>query len=89
MVRNITDTLHSVAGLWLGLNCFCFILTIVEIILLARHSLKPKTFVIMNTLKSAIWVTIFVFDIIAVVRKSNDISTARSAVSLVLEAGLT
>lgn len=80
----------GIAGLWLGLLCFCFALTIIEIILLFMHRLKPMAFIIMNSLKSGIWVSIFVFDVIAVVQNANTVgqSNVRSSVGLVIEAGL-
>jgi hypothetical protein len=84
---NATDEDNSVAGLWLGLNSLCLILTIIEIILLARHKLKPATFVIMNSIKTGIWGTIFVFDIIAIAQAQNNVnySRRRSAVGIVIE----
>lgn len=47
-------------------------------------------FIIMNSLKSGIWVSIFVFDVIAVVQNANTVgqSNVRSSVGLVIEAGL-
>lgn len=77
----------SVAGVWLGLNCFCLILVIVEIVLLARHKLKPLTFVIMNAIKTAIWAAIFIIGIVGVAQRSGD-RAAVSAVSLIIEAVL-
>ncbi|KAE8444312.1 hypothetical protein EG329_000622 [Mollisiaceae sp. DMI_Dod_QoI] len=49
----------------------CLILTITEIVLLARHKLKPKTFVILNTLKSTIWTVIFILDIVSFVDNNS------------------
>lgn len=63
----------------------CLILTITEIILLARHKLKPKTFVIFNTIKSTIWTVLFVLDIVSFVDNN---SRTVSFVGLIIEAVL-
>jgi hypothetical protein len=46
-------------------------LTITEIVLLAKHKLKPLTFLIMNVVKSGIWTVIFVLDVISAVDNSE------------------
>jgi len=63
----------------------CLVLTITEIVLLARHKLKPLTFIIMNVVKSAIWTVIFVFDIISAVDNS---ARTTSVFGIIIEAGL-
>jgi len=63
----------------------CIILTITEIVLLARHKLKPLAFLIMNVVKSTIWTAIFVIDVISVV--GNNSRTA-SAIAIIIEAVL-
>lgn len=52
---------------WIALCVICLILTITEIILLARHKLRPLAFLIMNVIKTAIWTALFVLDIISAV----------------------
>jgi hypothetical protein len=66
-----------------GVLVICLILTITEIILLARHKLKPSTFIVINVFKSAVWTVIFVYDVISVV--DNTSSRTATAVSLVIE----
>lgn len=63
----------------------CLCLTITEIVLLARHKLKPLTFVIMNVVKSTIWTIIFVFDVISAV---DNRSRTASAIAIIIEAVL-
>ncbi|KAH8667400.1 hypothetical protein BGZ60DRAFT_431641 [Tricladium varicosporioides] len=58
---------HIVGPIWITLCVFCVILTIVEIILLARRSLKPIVFLIMNVTKSGIWTVILILDIVSAV----------------------
>ena len=74
------------AGVWLAVLVVCLAMTVAEIILLARHKLKPLTFVVMNTIKTTIWTILFVIDIISVVRYDN--GRAASALSLIIEAVL-
>lgn len=42
----------------------CLVLTIVEIILLARHKLRPRAFLIMNSVKTVIWTGMWLYDVI-------------------------
>ena len=53
--------------IWITLCVICLILTITEIILLARHKLRPLAFLTMNVIKTAIWTALFVLDIISAV----------------------
>ena len=65
------------------------ILTVVEIILLARHKLTPKTFVIMNTIKSTVWAGLFLYDLATVVRydaSGEDNSRVSGVGLLIMEA---
>lgn len=72
--------LNSPAMIWADISAFsrvipiyitvcaiCLILTVTEIILLARHKLKPMAFVIMNVVKSAVFTALLVLDIISLV----------------------
>lgn len=63
----------------------CLVLTITEIVLLARHKLKPKTFVIFNTIKSTIWTALFIVDIVSFVDTN---SRTVSFIGLIIEAVL-
>jgi hypothetical protein len=56
-----------VAPIWITLCAICLILTITEIILLARHKLRPLAFLVMNVIKCAIWTALFILDIISAV----------------------
>ena len=69
---NVSDTEHIVhvatnvlLPVWITLCAICLILTITEIILLARHKLRPLPFLIMNVIKTAIWTALFILDIIS------------------------
>jgi len=78
-----------IAPIWLTVGLICMVLTIVEIILLSRHKLKPKTFVIMNTIKSTIWAGLFLYDLAAVIvyNKNGEGDSRVSGVgSLIVEA---
>ncbi|PVH74037.1 hypothetical protein DL98DRAFT_40463 [Cadophora sp. DSE1049] len=75
-----------VGPVWIALISACLILTITEIVLLARKSLKPLTFLITNILKSAIWAVLFVIDIISAVNTST--SRTASVVAILIEAAL-
>ncbi|KAF4632775.1 hypothetical protein G7Y89_g5340 [Cudoniella acicularis] len=67
----VEKTVHIIAPVWIGICSACVVLTVVEIILLARHSLKPLRFVIMNSIKTAIWMVLFVLDIISATTKGG------------------
>jgi hypothetical protein len=66
-----TNRFNSVVGVYLGILSVCFLLTIAEIVQLARHKLKPLFFLITNVIKSAIWTALFLLDIIAAVRRTE------------------
>jgi len=55
---------------WISICVLCLVLTITEIILLARHKLKPLTFIIMNVIKTGIWTALFVLDVISAIETS-------------------
>ncbi|KUJ13875.1 uncharacterized protein LY89DRAFT_672147 [Mollisia scopiformis] len=74
-----------IVPIWMAMLLICLVLTIAEIILLARHKLKPKTFVIFNTIKSTIWTVLFVLDIVSFVDNN---SRTVSFVGLIIEAVL-
>ncbi|CZT01875.1 hypothetical protein WAI453_007907 [Rhynchosporium graminicola] len=76
-----------VGPVWIALISSCLILTVTEIVLLARKSLKPVTFLITNMLKSAFWGVLFIIDIVAVVKSSSG-SRVTDTVSLLIEAAL-
>ncbi|KAL2065740.1 hypothetical protein VTL71DRAFT_3410 [Oculimacula yallundae] len=75
-----------IGPVWIALIAACLILTITEIVLLARKKLKPLTFLITNILKSAFWGALFIIDIISAVNSSS--SRTASAVALLIEAAL-
>lgn len=85
VIPAVRGTLYA----WIGLIGLCLILTVTEIILLFCHSLKPKTFIIMNSVKSAVWTAIFVFDIIDVIKQNSGMDAgaikARSTVGIIIE----
>ena len=64
----------------------CLILTITEIVLLARHKLQPLTFLITNVIKSIIWVLLFILEVVTVV--DNHKPRTASAVAIIIEAVL-
>lgn len=72
----------SIVPIWMAMLVICLVLTITEIILLARHKLKPKTFVIFNTIKSTVWTAIFILDIVSFVDSG---SRTVSFVGLIIE----
>lgn len=74
--------------IWIAVSALCLILTVTEIVLLARHKLKPKTFVIMNTIKTTIWTAIFAYDIaaIVVVVRNDNYGYSVSGFSIIIEA---
>ncbi|KAH6706240.1 hypothetical protein BKA61DRAFT_492515 [Leptodontidium sp. MPI-SDFR-AT-0119] len=85
--EDVTKKAGKVVGpIWIALISSCLILTITEIVLLARKSLKPLTFLITNILKSAIWAVLFVIDIISAVNTST--SRTVSVVAILIEAAL-
>jgi len=61
-----------VSGVYIGIISLCVILTITEIVQLVRHRLKPLFFLITNVIKTAIWTSLFILDIIAVIRQANN-----------------
>ncbi|TVY43701.1 hypothetical protein LOCC1_G004781 [Lachnellula occidentalis] len=63
----VTVTSHIVIPIYFSVCGVCLILTITEIILLARHKLKPRGFVIMNVIKSAMFTAFVALDIISLV----------------------
>jgi hypothetical protein len=73
----------SVVPIWMVMLVICLVLTITEIVLLARHKLKPKTFVIFNTIKSTIWTILFILDIVSFVDNN---SRTTSFIGLIIEA---
>lgn len=85
--EDVIEKAGKVVGpVWIALISTCLILTITEIVLLARKSLKPLTFLITNILKSAIWAVLFVIDIISAVNTST--SRTASIVAILIEAAL-
>jgi len=76
---------NVIIPVWMSVIVICLILTITEIVLLARHKLKPLAFVIMNVVKSTIWTIIFIFDVISAV---DNRSRTASAISIIIEAVL-
>ncbi|CZR58459.1 uncharacterized protein PAC_08351 [Phialocephala subalpina] len=82
---DVSTAAKIVVPIWMAMLVICLILTITEIVLLARHKLKPKTFVIFNTIKTFIWTVIFALDIVSFV-DSN--SRTVSFVGLIIEAVL-
>ena len=73
--------------MFIGLASISLILTIVEIVLFALHKLQPKRMVIMNTLKSAIWIGMFIHDIVAVASSDRG-ERGVGTISLVVAGGL-
>ncbi|TVY36557.1 hypothetical protein LSUB1_G005831 [Lachnellula subtilissima] len=65
--HTITMASHIVIPIYITVCALCLVLTIIEIILLARHKLKPRAFVIMNVIKSAVFTVLLVLDIISLV----------------------
>lgn len=66
------DTAYKIiAPIYIGVIGVCLILTITEIILLARHKLKPLAFLIMNIVKTAIMTVLFVFQIISYIYRGT------------------
>lgn len=78
-------TVPSVGPIWIALISVCLILTVTEIVLLARKKLKPLAFLITNALKSAIFLALFIIDIVSTV---NSEEHTASAIALVIEAAL-
>ena len=56
-----------IVPVWMTLCVVCLVLTITEIILLARHKLRPLAFLTMNVVKSAVWTVLFILDILSTV----------------------
>lgn len=73
----------SIVPIWMVMLVICLVLTITEIVLLARHKLRPKTFVIFNTIKSTIWTILFILDIVSFVDNN---SRTTSFIGLIIEA---
>ncbi|TVY56152.1 hypothetical protein LCER1_G002574 [Lachnellula cervina] len=63
----VTVAYQKVIPIYITVCAICLILTVTEIILLARHKLKPMAFVIMNVVKSAVFTALLVLDIISLV----------------------
>ncbi|TVY21591.1 hypothetical protein LARI1_G000159 [Lachnellula arida] len=63
----VTVASQIVIPIYITVCAICLVLTITEIILLARHKLKPKAFVIMNVIKSVVFTVVLVLDIISLV----------------------
>lgn len=68
---------------WMTLCVICLVLTITEIILLARHKLRPLAFLIMNVIKTAIWTALFILDIISAVTAGG---RTTSVVGIIIDA---
>ena len=60
----------------------CVILTITEIILLARHKLKPLAFLVMNVIKSLLWTVLFVLDIVSTATRGG---RTASVIAIIIE----
>ena len=58
---------NIIVPVYIAMCILCLALTITEIVLLARHKLRPLAFLIINVVKSAIWTGLFVLDIISAV----------------------
>lgn len=84
-LNDVSTEAKIVVPIWIAMLVICLVLTITEIVLLARHKLQPKTFVIFNTTKSFIWTVLFVLDIVSFI-DSN--SRTVSFVGLIIEAVL-
>ena len=70
----IADPEHAVheakdviVPVWITLCVICLVLTITEIILLARQKLRPLAFLFMNIIKAAIWTVLFTLDLISAI----------------------
>lgn len=61
----MSNSLNSIAPIYIGVISICLILTIAEIILLARRRLKPATFLIMNVIKTTVWTGLFILNILS------------------------
>jgi hypothetical protein len=70
----------------LTILCICLLLTVAEIVLLARHKLKPLTFLITNVIKSTIWVVLFILEIVSLTTSRN--SHTASALAIIIEGAL-
>ena len=75
---NVSDPEHVVhvatdliVPVWITICVICLVLTITEIILLARQKLRPLAFLIMNVIKTAIWTTLFILDIVSAVTEGG------------------
>lgn len=62
VVHEATDV---VVPVWVALCVICLILTFTEILLLARHKLRPLAFLIMNVVKTTVYTMLFILDIIS------------------------
>lgn len=87
---NVNDPEHVVhvatnivVPVYITLCVLCLVLTITEIILLARHKLRPLAFLVMNVIKTAIWTVLFVLDIVSAVTAGG---RTTSAVGIIIDA---
>lgn len=80
------DKTQSVAAALLVIGVICLGLTFAEIIMLGRHKLSPKTFVIMNTIKSTVQVVMFIISIVSVVTQRS--GGGVGSLSLIFQAAL-
>jgi hypothetical protein len=71
-----------VGPVWISMCAICVILTITEIILLARHKLKPLAFLVMNVIKSLIWTVLFVLDIVSTATRGG---RTASVIAIIIE----
>lgn len=72
----------AIVPVWITLCVICLVLTITEIILLARHKLRPLAFLITNVIKASIWTALFILDIISAVTEGG---RTTSAVGIIID----
>lgn len=79
---------NRVVPIYIAINAACLVLTIIEIILLAKHLLRPLTFILMNGVKTTIWTGLFIWHIVDLVTpgmihySANSISLISTALLL-------
>jgi hypothetical protein len=81
----VHKALDYVVPVWMVLCVICLVLTITEIILLARHKLRPLAFLVMNIIKTAIWTPLFGLDVFSAIRAGERTATV---VAILIEAVL-
>ncbi|KAK8185553.1 hypothetical protein BC567DRAFT_188199 [Phyllosticta citribraziliensis] len=82
------DSLGSIVAIFFVLVLVCLILDIVSIVKFARRNLRPKTFLIFNTIQTTFWAAILVIDIVGSIKHRSALNFLFALIVFALFLGL-